>query len=163
VSGLPKDNVLREDESALAAGAARYAASCCALSLHGASAHSVPWRVEHVTPRDVGVICTGRNGGTFWCQVFPRGSRLPAESKPIPVTDTMPAEITFAERCDGSFGPFTWLEEEVWQQNALRWFAAIRTAVSEGGGNSQLVLRMSNPSGRFGHGWSEPALCAGNG
>lgn len=163
VSGLPKDNVLREDEGSLAAGAARYAASCIAQGLHGSSSQSAPWRVEHVTPRDVGLICTGRNGGAFWCQVFPRGSRLPAESKPIPVTGATPMEITLAERCDGSFGPFTWLEENVWQQNALRWFASIRTAVSEGGSDSQLVLRMNNPSGRLDYGWSEPALCAGNG
>lgn len=160
---LQKDDLLREEESSLAAGAARYAASCIAQGPHGSPPQIAPWRVEHVTPRDVGLICTGRNGGAFWCQVFPRGSRLPAESKPIRVTGAMPIEITLAERCDGSFGPFSWLEEKVWQQNALRWFASIRTAIPEGGGNSQLVLRMSNPSGKPDHGWSEPALCAGNG
>jgi len=156
-AGLPEGSVFYEEENALAVGAARYAARCFARGVQSSGSEAGRLRVEHVVPRDVGLICTGRNGGAFWHRVFPRNTRLPAESAPIPVTGAVPPEVLLAERCDGSLGPCSWWEQGAWEPNALRWLASTRITGAEGGCAGRLMFRLANPSGRLDYGWSDLA------
>jgi len=154
--GLPEDSVLYEEESSLAVGAARYAARCFAHGFQG-GAESDRLQVAHVLPRDVGLICTGRSGGAFWYQVFPRNTRLPAESAPIPVTGQVPPRVSLAERCDGSLEPCSWLEQAAWGPGTLRWLASAGISGGEGAGACRLTFRLASLSGRLDYGWSDLA------
>lgn len=156
---LPGGRVLVEEESALAVGAARYAARCFARGLQGPEGEGGRLRVEHVVPRDVGLICTGRGGGAFWHRVFPANARLPADSVSIPVSGAVPSEVMLADRCDGSLGTCSWLEQGAWE-GSLRWLASARTPSGEENRSGRLVFRLGNPSGRLEYGWSDHAAVA---
>jgi hypothetical protein len=156
--GLSEGSVLHEEESSLAVGAARYAARCHARGLQGGGAEAGRLRVEHIVPRDVGVICSGRSGGAFWHRLFPGRAHLPVESAPIPVTGLLPTEVLLAERCDGSLRPCSWLEQGAWEPGALRWLASARVLGAEGGRMGKLLVRLANPSGRLDYGWSDLAV-----
>jgi len=155
---LPAGACLQEEESSLAVGAARYAALCFKGTLHGCQGDICRLQVGHVCPRGVGVLATGKEGGSFWHQVVPAGRRLPCDLPPLRVTGKAPHRVVFAERCGQ--GNATWLAQRQWSGHGLRWFGSAELPAAAEAEGRHLVLRWNNPSGMVGYGWSDLAITA---